>query len=245
MARTPDGGQGVDSVEQGSATASTRAPIRVLLADDSYLIREGLKQLLSMSDAIAVVGSCTDEPSTIAAVAEVKPDVLLTDVRMPPTRTDEGVRISEKLRTSHPGVGVVLLSQTPSARIAAELVRHGAEGRGYLLKERVSDLAELVETLQAVAAGECRIDPTLVAGLVQSFDQEAHALDHLTPRQRELLADIAQGKSNQAIARDRFLTLRAVEKHVSEIFARLGISGDSDVSRRVRAALIYLDSTRA
>ena len=219
-------------------------PVRVLLADDSYLIREGLERILALTDDIEVVRSCEDEASTMAAVEELAPNVVLTDVRMPPTRTDEGLRIAERLRTSHPEVGVVLLSQTPSARIAAELVRHGAERRGYLLKDRVGDLPELIETLQAVAAGECRIDPTLVTGLVQTLDHQAHALEQLTPRQRELLADVAQGKSNQAIARDRFLTLRAVEKHVSEIFSRLGIGGDADVSRRVRATLIYLDSTR-
>ncbi len=226
------------------ATGAGAVPIRVLLADDSFVIREGLTKILAMSDAVTVVGATGDEKTTLAAVDDLRPDVLLTDVRMPPSRIDEGVRIAERLRSTRPEVAVVLLSQTPSARVAAELVRNGAEGRGYLLKDRVSDLDELVETLVAVAAGECRIDPTLVTGLVQTLDQQAHVLEQLTPRQRELLADIAQGKSNQAIARDRVLTLRAVEKHVSEIFSRLGIGGDAEVSRRVRATLIYLDSIR-
>ena len=134
----------------------------------------------------------------------------------------------------------MLLSQDGQPDLAAELVKASAEGRGYLLKDRVHDLDYLVEAITAVAGGECRIDPMLVSGLVRTSGPSRPQLDVLTPRQRELLADVAQGKSNQAIARDRYLTQRAVEKHVSEIFSRLGISGDADVSRRVRATLVYL-----
>ena len=216
--------------------------MRVLVADDSYLIREGLRQLLALSPDVVLVGACADEGETLRAVADDPPDVLLTDVRMPPSMTDEGLRIADSLRSTHPAVGVVLLSQHTSPELAAELVRGGAEGRGYLLKDRVHDLDQLVEAITAVARGECRIDPVLVAGLVRAPASRLRALDVLTPRQRELLGDIAEGKSNQAIARDRFLSQRAVEKHVSEIFARLGIGGDADVSRRVRATLLYLDS---
>ena len=214
--------------------------MRVLVADDSYLIREGLGQLLALSAEVVVVGACADEPQTLEAVARNPPDVLVTDVRMPPTKTDEGLRIAQALRSSHPLVGVVLLSQDGQPDLAAELVKDGAEGRGYLLKDRVHDLDYLVEAITAVAGGECRIDPMLVSGLVRTSGPSRPQLDVLTPRQRELLADVAQGKSNQAIARDRYLTQRAVEKHVSEIFSRLGISGDADVSRRVRATLVYL-----
>jgi DNA-binding NarL/FixJ family response regulator len=219
-------------------------PTRVLVADDSFLIREGLCQMLGLTDRVVVVGSCADEAETLAAVDAEPPDVVLSDVRMPPTGTDEGVRIARRLRVTHPRVGVVLLSQVASPALAAELVRHGAERRGFLVKDRVHDLDQLVDTLVAVAAGECRIDPLLISGLVQPGPNADAELDRLTPRQRELLGDIAEGKSNGAIAQDRYLSQRAVEKHVSEIFSRLGIASDAEINRRVRATLLYLDATR-
>ena len=219
-------------------------PTRVLVADDSFLIREGIRQLLSLSDRVELVGACADEAETLAAVAADPPDVVLSDVRMPPTCTDEGVRIARRLRHTHPQVGVVLLSQVGSPGLAAELLRDGAEGRGFLVKDRVHDLDQLVDTLVGVAAGECRIDPVLVAALVQPGPVANAELHRLTPRQRELLGDIAEGKSNSAIAQDRFLSQRAVEKHVSEIFSRLGIGSDAEVNRRVRATLLFLDATR-
>ncbi|WP_327302313.1 response regulator transcription factor [Streptomyces sp. NBC_01298] len=218
--------------------------LRVLIADDSFLIREGLSRLLELSDAVEVTGTCADEASTVAAVAAAPPDVLLCDIRMPPSFTDEGVRLADGLRLSHPDVGVVLLSQERHVDLAARLLESGASGRGYLLKDRVHDLDLLVSAVRSVARGECHIDSALVEDLVRRRRTEASALDALTPRQRQLLADVAEGQSNAAIARDRFLSVRAVEKHVSEIFGRLGLTGDADISRRVRATLLYLDEHR-
>lgn len=219
--------------------------VRVLVADDSYLMREGLRQLLALSDAVEVVGCAADEPGTLALIEQESPDVLLTDIRMPPSFTDEGILLAERLRRTRPEIGVVALSQESNVSYAARLLQDGASGRGYLLKDRVHDLEHLVATLVAVAEGECRVDSMLVQQLVRVRSGVPTLLDALTPRQRELLTDIAEGKSNAAIARDRFLSQRAVEKHVSEIFARLGIQGDADVSRRVRATLLYLDAARS
>lgn len=225
------------------AAARGGGPLRVLVADDAYLVREGLRQLLELSDAVVVVGGCVDEPETLAAVEADPPDVLVTDIRMPPTFSDEGIRIAELLRVTRPELGVVVLSQDGDVALAARLLQDGASGRGYLLKDRVHDLDHLVSTIVAVARGECRVDPGLVQQLVSRQQRPSSPLDSLTPRQRELLADVAEGKSNLAISRDRYLSLRAVEKHVSEIFGRLGITGDADVSRRVVATLLYLDAS--
>lgn len=217
------------------------ASLRVVIADDSYLIREGLRQLLAMAPQIRTVAQCVDAPSLLAAVDADPPDVVITDIRMPPTQTDEGMQIAKRLRQTHPRIGVVVLSQHESAHYAAELLDAGAAGRGYLLKDRIHDLDHLVSTITAVAAGECRIDARLVDELVTRQRRHHHSpLDDLTPRQREIMADVAQGKSNLAIAREYDLTLRAVEKHVSEIFGRLGLANDETVSRRVQATLLYL-----
>jgi DNA-binding NarL/FixJ family response regulator len=218
--------------------------VRVLVADDSYLMREGLRQLLALSDAVEVIGCSADQSDTLVQLELDPPDVLLTDIRMPPTFTDEGIQLSERLRLTRPDVGVVALSQESNVGYAARLLQDGASGRGYLLKDRVHDLEHLVSTLVDVSRGECRVDPLLVQQLVRVRSGVPSVLDSLTPRQLELLTDVAEGKSNAAIARDRFLSQRAVEKHVSEIFARLGIQGDADVSRRVRATLLYLDAVR-
>ncbi|RQO58678.1 DNA-binding response regulator [Paucibacter sp. KBW04] len=215
--------------------------LRVLIADDSFLIREGLQQVLALAPELQVMGLCADEPSLLAAVDADPPDVVITDIRMPPTQTDEGMRIAERLRRSHPKVGVVVLSQHESAQYAAELLATGAAGRGYLAKDRIHDLDHIVSTITAVAAGECRIDPRIIDEMVVRRNQRVQSpLKSLTPRQREILADVAEGKSNQAIAQDRSLTQRAVEKHVSEIFGRLGLATDENISRRVHATLLYL-----
>ena len=222
------------------------ATLRVIIADDSYLIREGLRQLLVMAPQIRVLGLCVDAPSLLAAVAADPPDVVVTDIRMPPTQTDEGMQIAKQLRKTHPRVGVVVLSQHGSAQYAAELLASGAGGRGYLLKDRIHDLDHLVSTIVAVAAGECRIDARLVDEmLTRQRSQQRSPLQDLTPRQRQIMADVAQGKSNMAIARDRSLTVRAVEKHVSEIFDRLGLTSDETISRRVHATLLYLSQREA
>ena len=212
----------------------------MVIADDSYLIREGLRQLLALAPQIRVVGQCVDAPSLLAAVDAEAPDVVITDIRMPPTQTDEGMQIAKRLRQTHPKVGVVVLSQHESAHYAADLLDAGATGRGYLLKDRIHDLDHLVSTITAVAAGECRIDARLVDELLSRQRRQHSPLDDLTPRQREIMAEVAQGKSNLAIAREHDLTLRAVEKHVSEIFGRLGLANDETVSRRVQATLLYL-----
>lgn len=221
---------------------SRPAPVRVLLADDSFLIREGLQRLLELSPAVEVVGAHADMPSLLAAVEVQVPDVVVTDIRMPPSQSDEGLQIAERLRETHPAVGVVLLSQFESVHYAARLLGNGASGRGYLLKDRIHDLEHMVSTITAAAAGDCRIDTHLVDRLVMQRRTPAPSpLDSLTPRQREILADVAMGKSNQAIASERKLTLRAIEKHVSEIFGRLGLGGDEATSRRVRATLLFLE----
>jgi DNA-binding NarL/FixJ family response regulator len=214
--------------------------LRVFIADDSFLIREGLQQVLGLAPEIHVQGAYADAPSLLAAVDADPPDVVVTDIRMPPTQTDEGMQIAARLRRTHPGLGVVVLSQHESAQYAAELLAAGAAGRGYLLKDRIHDLDHIVSTLQAVAAGECRIDTRLIDELVARRQRQPSPLQDLTPRQREILGDVAQGKSNLAIAADRGLTQRAVEKHVSEIFGRLGLGSDATISRRVHATLLYL-----
>ncbi len=226
-------------------TASTHPPIRVLVVDDSFLFRDGLRLLLELSDAVQVVGGCADVDEALVAIARDTPDVVIADIRMPPTFTDEGIRLADQLRREYPSCGVVVLSQESTVGFAARLLQMGAGGRAYLSKDRVHDVDHLVSTISAVHAGDCRIDPILVQQLVTIGTTPApSALDSLTPRQRELLADIAEGKSNMAIARDRFLSQRAVEKHVSEIFTRLGLSGDASVSRRVRATLVYLEAAQ-
>jgi DNA-binding NarL/FixJ family response regulator len=211
----------------------------VVIADDSFLIREGLAQVLALSPRVRVMGLYADPAALLAAVDAEPPDVVVTDIRMPPTQTDEGMQVAERLRVSHPTVGVVVLSQHGSAQYATRLLASGAAGRGYLLKDRIHDLDHLVSTITAVASGECRIDAQLIESLV-GRRRKRSPLDELTPRQREILGDIARGLSNVAIARERKLTQRAVEKHVSEIFGRLGLANDEAISRRVHATLLYL-----
>jgi DNA-binding NarL/FixJ family response regulator len=214
--------------------------VRVLIADDSFVLREGLAQLLSLSPRVKVIGCHADAASLLVAVDAHPPDVVLTDIRMPPTHTDEGMQVAERLRRTHPAVGVVVISQHGSAQYAAELLAHGAGGRGYLLKDRIHDLDQLVETVCAVAAGECRVDAQLIQSLVSRRRRLRSPLEALTPRQREILGDVAAGHSNAAIAQRRGLTQRAVEKHVSAIFSRLGIANDDSISRRVHATLLHL-----
>ncbi len=237
MSQDSSDGQKQNASGQGLASASKA--VRVYIADDSFLIREGLRQVLELAPEVQVIGLFSDEPSLLAGVDALAPDVVITDVRMPPTQTDEGMRIAERLRHSHPALGVVVLSQHGSAHYAAQLLQSGAAGRGYLLKDRIHDLDHLVSTITAVARGECRIDARLIDELVAKRRQRS-PLEELTPRQRDILGDIAAGKSNLAMAQSRGLTQRAVEKHVSEIFGRLGLTSDETASRRVQATLLYL-----
>jgi DNA-binding NarL/FixJ family response regulator len=218
-----------------------REPIRVVIADDAYLVREALEQILARIDVVDVVGVCEDFDSVLAAVETRSPDVVLTDIRMPPTGTDEGIRLARLLRETNPDVGVVVLSQYAQPGYALALLESGSAGRAYLLKERVGEPGQLVAAIEAVARGGSMVDPKIVEVLVQREAQVAASpLAALTPREREVLAALAEGKSNAAIAESLVLTKRAVEKHINSIFAKLHLSETDDVSRRVKAALIFL-----
>ena len=214
--------------------------IRVALADDSLLVLEGLQQLLAASRDIEVVASCDDMPSLLRAVEAVQPDVVVSDIRMPPTNTDEGIQVAIRLRQLHPEIGVVILSQYSEPSYALKLLETGSDGRAYLLKERVRDRAQLVSAIESVAAGGSVIDPKVVEGLVHPEARPPPALAKLTPREQEVLAEIAQGKSNTAIAKSLVLTTRAVEKHINSIFFKLGLAEAEGVSKRVRAVLLLL-----
>ena len=215
--------------------------VRVVIAEDSLLVREGLQQLLETTAAVEVVASCGDLDSLLEAVEREGPDVVLTDIRMPPTRTDEGIQVASRLRDSHPGVGVVVLSQFSDPTYVLELLRLGSDGRGYLLKERIRDRGQLTSAIDAVARGGSMIDPKIVEVLVAARTRaERSPLHELTAREREVLAEIATGKSNIAIAESLVLTKRAVEKHINSIFMKLGLASSEDVSKRVTATLLFL-----
>jgi DNA-binding NarL/FixJ family response regulator len=220
-------------------------PIRVVLADDSFIVREGMRELLQSVDEVEVVAAVSDLDSLRAAVEREKPDVVVTDIRMPPTNTDEGIRLAESLRTSAPSMGVVVLSQYADAEYALALLEKGAAGRGYLLKERVSDLDQLVNAIREVARGGSVIDSKVVENLIMARARnKKSALSELTPREGEVLAAVAEGKNNDAIARTLHLTEGAVEKHISSIFSKLGLSEEESIHRRVKAALIFLAEAR-
>ena len=215
--------------------------IRVALAEDSLIVREGIQQLLASEPDIEVVATCEDLDSLVAAVESVEPDVVVTDIRMPPTETDEGIRAAAMLRRSHPKTGVLVLSQYATPTYALELLDSGSDGRAYLLKQRVHDRAELVSAIRSVAAGGSVIDPKIVEGLVAAKARsERSPLSALTPREHDVLAEIARGKSNTAIAESLVLTKRAVEKHINSIFLKLDLSDAEDVSKRVKATLVFL-----
>jgi DNA-binding NarL/FixJ family response regulator len=215
--------------------------VRVVIAEDAYLFRAALSEILAKVEGIDVVRTCEDRDSLLAAVGEERPDAILTDIRMPPTGTDEGIQVARALRQSDPQIGVVVLSQFAEPSYVLELLESGSAGRAYLLKDRVSDTAQLVEAIEAVAAGESVIDPVVVELLVRARSRaEPSPLAQLTPREHDVLSELAQGKSNAAIARSLYLTKRAVEKHVNAIFMKLELGSPDDVSRRVKAALLFL-----
>ena len=215
--------------------------IRVVLAEDSYLIRDSVERLLEREDDVELVAVCEDLDALLAAIARHRPDVVLTDIRMPPGNSDEGIRAAETLRATSPETGVVVLSQYSEPRLALRLLAEGSEGRAYLLKERVSDAGQLVSAIREVAQRGSVIDPKLVDALVGARSVvERSPLNELTPREREVLAEMAQGKNNAAIAESLVLTERAVEKHVGAIFSKLGLKWEEAVHRRVKAVLIYL-----
>jgi DNA-binding NarL/FixJ family response regulator len=215
--------------------------IRVAVADDSYLIRNALGEVLGQIDSVELVATAEDGEGMMEAVERTNPDVVLLDIRMPPGGDDEGIRVATELRASHPDVGVIVLTQFSDARYALALLEGGAEGRGYLLKERVHDREELASAIDIVAGGGTMIDPTVIEGLIAADRRRRDSpLDDLTPREHEVLAEMAQGKSNAAIAESLVLTKRAVEKHVGAIFQKLALEDDEVVSRRVTAVLLYL-----
>jgi DNA-binding NarL/FixJ family response regulator len=220
-------------------------PLRVVIAEDNFLIREGVRELLATAPDVEVVASCGDMDSLLEAVEREKPDVVLTDIRMPPTETDEGIRAAEKLRDSNPDMGVVVLSQYDEPDYALALLERGARGRGYLLKQRVSDLDQLVAALREVARGGSVIDPKIVEGLVAARSKADSPLDQLTAREREVLSEMAQGKNNAAIAAALVLTERAIERHINSIFSKLGLTQEKDVHRRVKAVLLFLAQSTA
>ena len=214
--------------------------LRIVFADDNYLVREGVAALLSESVEIELLETVADAQALHRAVALNRPDAVLTDVRMPPTFTTEGIEAAKRIRSEFPGTGVVVLSQDVAPEDAMDLLADGVAGYGYLLKERVADGDELAEAIRRVAAGGSVIDPTVIEGLVAANRSAPSDLDRLTPRELEVLAEMAQGKSNAAIAAALVLSERAVEKHTNSIFSKLGLSEEIDVNRRVKAVLLYL-----
>jgi len=215
--------------------------LRVVFAEDNYLVREGTSALLQASGEVDLVGTATSLDELMVAVEELRPEAVLTDIRMPPTNTTEGIVAAKRIRAEHPEIGVVVLSQFAEEEYAYELLKDGAAGLGYLLKERVSDLEELVRALNEVAKGGSVLDPKIVEALVAAKDRMAHSpLAQLTEREREVLGHMAQGENNAAIAKSLFLTERAVEKHINSLFHKLGLSEEIDVHRRVMAVLAFL-----
>jgi DNA-binding NarL/FixJ family response regulator len=215
--------------------------VRVVFAEDNYLVREGTAALLGSSAEVELLETVGDLPSLLSAVEELGPDAVLTDIRMPPTSTTEGIDAARRIRAEHPDIGVVVLSQYAEEDYAYELLKDGAAGLGYLLKERVADVNELVRALNEVAKGGSVLDPKVVEALVAAKDRLAHSpLAQLTEREREVLEHMAQGQNNAAIARSLFLTERAVEKHINSLFHKLGLSDEPEVHRRVMAVLAFL-----
>jgi DNA-binding NarL/FixJ family response regulator len=214
--------------------------IRVVLAEDNYLVREGVLRLLEAEDDIEVVAVCEDLPSLEQAIGEQKPDLVLTDIRMPPENSDEGIQAANRLRESSPETGVVALSQFAEPEYALALLEAGADRRGYLLKERVSEAGEIPAAIREVAGGGSVVDPKVVEALVGARSARSSPLDELTPRERETLEQMAQGKTNAAIASSFVITERSVEKIVHSIFQKLGLTWQEDINRRVKAVLLYL-----
>ena len=228
-------------------TAAARAvclravPIRVVLAEDNYLVREGVQRLLGTQSDLEIVAACSDLDSLLAAVDAEKPDVVVTDIRMPPGGSDEGIQAAVSLRETNPEVGVVVLSQYSEPRYALALLEGGSARRAYLLKERVEDVEQLVGAIRAVAEGGSVVDPKVVDALMASRSRGAPSpLDELTPRERDVLREMAEGKNNAAIAATLFLSERSVEKVIHSIFVKLGVAWEKEIHKRVKAVILYL-----
>jgi DNA-binding NarL/FixJ family response regulator len=220
-------------------------PIRVVLAEDHYLVREGVRRLLDTQSDLEVVAVCTDLESLLAAVEAESPDVVVTDIRMPPGETDEGIQAAVRLRETNEDVGVVVLSQYSEPRYALALLEGGSARRAYLLKERVEDVEQLAGAIRAVAEGGSIVDPKVVDALMTNHARvEPSPLDELTPREQDVLREMAEGKNNAAIATTLFLSERSVEKVIHSIFVKLGIAWEKEIHKRVKAVILYLAEGR-
>ena len=216
---------------------------RIVLADDAFIIREGVRLVLE-SEGYEIVAMAEDHDELLTAVEEHQPEVVVTDIRMPPTRTDEGIRAARQIRAEHPSIGVVVLSQYVEPEYALKLLEDGSTGLAYLLKERVGDAGALADAVERVAAGESKIDPKVVDALVEGrLNKKETKLDRFTERESEVMAELASGKSNRAIAETLFLSERAVEKHINSIFTKLDLIPERETNRRVLAVLLYLAET--
>jgi DNA-binding NarL/FixJ family response regulator len=217
------------------------APVRLVIAEDNFLFREGTRRLLEDSGELEVVAAVGDADELLQAVDRLEPDVVITDIRMPPSHHMEGIAAAHAIRERHPNIGVVVLSQHAEEGYAFELLRGGTAGLGYLLKERVGDLDELFRAIREVMAGRSVIDPKVVDGLVaRQARVSTSAVHKLTPRERDVLGEMAQGKTNAAIGESLHLSLSAVEKHVNAIFMTLGLTEEVQVNKRVAAVLLFL-----
>jgi DNA-binding NarL/FixJ family response regulator len=224
-----------------TAPREERPPIRIVLADDAYLVRVALKHLFAGVGSVTVVDECDDARAVPEALDRQRADVLITDIRMPPSGEDEGIRLAARLRETHPALGVIVLSTYAEIAWALKLFEDGCDGRGYLLKDRIRNREQVIQAVWTVADGGSVIDPTIIEQLVSSHAQRHRSrLADLTPRELETLALVAEGQSNAAIAESLVLTKRAVEKHVNSIFAKLDLGDPDHVSRRVKAVLLYL-----
>ena len=216
-------------------------PIRVVLAEDHYHVREGLRRLLETRPGFEIAAVCSDLDSLLAAVEAELPDEVVTDIRMPPGDADEGIQAAERLRETNPEVGVVVLSQYANPSYALALLEGGSARRAYLLKERLTDVGQLEAAIRDVAAGGSVIDPKVVEALVaENARRDDSPLSELTPRERDVLREMAGGKNNAAIAEALFLTERSVEKVIHSIFLKLGLTWETTVHKRVKAVVLYL-----
>ncbi len=216
-------------------------PIRLVLAEDHLIVREGVRRILEAQPDLEIAAVCGDLDSLLAAVETERPDVVITDIRMPPGNADEGIQAAERLRQTHPNVGVVVLSQYATPSYALALLESGSARRAYLLKERVEEPEQLVAAIRAVAEGGSVIDPKVVESLVaENARGDESRFNQLTPRERDVLREMAAGKSNAAIGESLFLAERSVEKVIHSIFLKLGLTWEADVHKRVKAVILYL-----
>ncbi len=215
--------------------------LRVVFAEDNYLVRQGTAALLNELEEVELVGVVEDSDALLAAVREHRPDAVLTDIRMPPTYTTEGIDAARRIRAEHPGTGVVVLSQYVEEDYAFDLLKEGVSGLGYLLKERVSEIEALLRALDEVSRGGSALDPKVVEGLLNRQSRgDSGTLLGLTEKEREVLEQMATGLSNAAIAQQLYMSERAVEKHITSVFLKLGLSEEGDRNRRVSAVLAFL-----